>query len=87
MHMSATWTFYDGANKTTCTSFPYAFRTMFFTLKKAVEGGKKPEELTKRFRIVSPLNREYNFYRATELATQQGLLTASGEINSKEFKR
>lgn len=85
--MTVTWTFDDGVQKHPCTSFPFAFRAMFNTLKKGVEKGRSYSEMTATLQIVSPVGRVYDYQRASDLATQQGLLTPEGTINSREFKR
>lgn len=85
--MAMTWTFNDGVQKHPCTSFPFAYRMLYNSLKKGVETGKKFEEMTKVFRILSPTGKVYSYTDATSLATDQGLLTPEGTINSKEFKR
>ena len=88
-----TWIFKDGASQVTCDSFPYAFRMMFNSVKKGVESGRKYNEMVKQMSILSPAKdqhgdpRIYSYTDATEMATAQGLLTADGQINSREFKR
>jgi len=81
------WTFDDGMVKHSCTTFPFAYRMLFNSLKKGVESGKTFEEMTRRFCILSPVGTVYNYDRATSLATDTGLLTPDGTINSREFKR
>lgn len=87
------WIFKDGATQTKCTSFPYAYRLMFNTLKQGVEKGRKYEDMIKQMSIVSPQkdthgdNRVYSYASATQMATASGLLTPDGQINSREFKR
>lgn len=91
--MNAKWLFKDGATVIDCTSFPYAFRTMFNTVKKGVEKGRKFEDMVKGMSIVSPMRdrlgntKTYTYAEATEMATNTGLLTSDGQINSREFKR
>ena len=91
--MNSKWLFKDGATVIECTSFPYAFRTMFNTVKKGVEKGRKYEDMVKAMSIVSPAKdrlgntKSYNYAEATEMATNSGLLTSDGQINSREFKR
>jgi hypothetical protein len=84
---NSNWIFDDGVTKNRYTSFPYAFRTMFNAVKKGVEAGKNRSELTKKFKIISPVKRTYTYDQACSLATDQGLLTLDGQINSREFKR
>ena len=87
------WTFKDGASQFQCTSFPYAFRQMYNTIKKGVESGRKYDDMVKSMSILSPVKdqhgdpRIYSYTAAAEMATAQGLLTADGQINSREFKR
>ena len=87
------WIFKDGLTEQKCTSFPYAYRAMFNTLKKGVEGGRKYEDMTKNMVILSPQKdvhgdyRRYSYAAATEMAKSSGLLTPDGQINSREFKR
>lgn len=86
------WIFKDGATQTSCTSFPYAYRLMFTTIKKGVESGRKYNDMVKQMLIISPQKdnhgdpRKYNYAAATEMATASGLLK-DGEINSNEFKK
>ena len=89
------WIFKDGTTQIVCTSFPFAYRIMFNTLKQGVEKGRKYEDMIRQMLIISPIKdnrgtgtpRTYTYASATEMATASGLLTAEGQINSKEFKR
>ncbi len=87
------WIFKDGNNQAEYTSFPYAYRSMFNALKKGVESGRKYDDMVKQMVIIAPTKdqhgdlRQYNYADATELAKANGLLTPTGEINSREFKR
>ena len=91
--MMTEWIFKDGATQTKCTSFPYAYRLMFNTLKQGVEKGRKYEDMIKGMLIISPQKdnhgdpRTYNYASASEMAKCSGLLTPDGQINSREFKR
>ena len=85
--MNTTWIFDDGLQQHLCATFPYAFRFMYSAMKKGVEQGKSYEDMARKFRILSPTGTVYNYIRASALATQQGLLTPEGTINSREFKR
>lgn len=91
--MMTEWIFKDGATQTKCTSFPYAYRLMFNTLKQGVEKGRKYDDMIKGMLIVSPQKdnygdpRTYNYAAATDMAKASGLLTPDGQINSREFKR
>jgi hypothetical protein len=88
-----TWIFKDGLAEQKHVSFPYAYRAMFNTLKKGVEGGRKYEDMIKQMSIISPMKdahgdfRRYNYASATEMAKASGLVTAVGEINSREFRK
>jgi hypothetical protein len=87
------WIFKDGPSQVSCTSFPFAYRAMFNTLKKGVETGRKYEDMVKQMVIISPQKdqhgdlRRYSYSAATDLAKSSGLLTPDGQINSREFKR
>ena len=87
------WIFKDGLTKTSCTSFPYAYRLMFTALKKGVESGRKYNDMVKQMLIISPQldrhgdPRKYDYAAATAMATASGLLTPEGQLNSREFKR
>lgn len=88
--MNANWIFKNGVQNIDCMSFPYAFRTMFNVVRKAIADKKVVS--TKDYTILGPKNsrgdrRSYSYEDATKLATEQGLLTVDGQINSREFKR
>lgn len=91
--MQNEWIFKNGTTLTSCTSFPYAYRAMFTALKKGVEQGRKHEDMVRQMSIISPMKdthgdkRVYSYYAATSMAQNSGLLDASGQINSREFKR
>lgn len=74
------------------SSFPFAFRQMYSSVKREMEKGKNLADLTKGIQIISPLKdvhgdpRKYSYYAAIEMARDQGLLSSDGNINSKEFK-
>lgn len=87
---NANWIFKNGASSVDCTSFPYAFRAMWNTIKKGVTD-KKPVD-TSTLTILGPKNGRgertaYSYFQARKLAEDQGLLTAEEQINSREFKR
>lgn len=91
--MKSIWIFKDGyTTRIECTSFPYAFRLMYNTIKNGVKNGKSNIELTKNMSIVSPIKDIHGDYRiyyyddAVRMATNSGLLSADGQLNSKEFK-
>jgi len=81
--ITSKWIFNDGTTKMECTSFPYAFRTMYSVAKKVLSEGKS----VLGFKIVAPTGRIYSYLAAKQMAEDQGLLKADGEINSREFKR
>lgn len=85
--MATSWIFDDGFQKHPYATFPYAFRSMFNAIKKGVETGKKYDDMARTFKVYSPVGIIYSYARATELATQQGLLTPDAQINSREFRR
>ena len=93
---NATWILQDGAQRIDCTSFPFAFRTMWTMVKKETEKGNKGRnfiDMVRGISIISPMRdrngdpRTYSYSEACEMARGQGLLSAEGQINSKEFKR
>lgn len=92
--MNTKWLFKDGVTVIECTSFPYAFRTMFNTIRKGVEkGGRKYEDMVKQMFIVN-LHKDrmgdtktYSYAEAIQMAKTMDLLTPAGEINSREFRR
>jgi len=91
--MTNDWIFKDGTTQTSCTTFPYAYRAMHTALKKGVEQGRKHDDMIRRMSIISPMKdthgdkRVYSYAAATSMAQNSGLLDASGQINSREFKR
>lgn len=85
--MENSWTFYDGVNTQVFSTFPYAYRTMFLLVKQNLENGKQIDVVTKNFKIIAPTKKVYTFDQANTLATNQGLLSKDGTLNSKEFKR
>ena len=92
MNESIQWTLKTGTTTVDCPSFPYAFRAAFNSIRKASEAGQSAAALMKGISIIGPANskgerKTYSYTSATELATNQGLLTPDGQINSKEFKK
>lgn len=86
----AIWILKNNGQSIDCASFPYAFRTMHNVVRKGI-ADKKPVN-TQDLYILGPKNsrgerRTYSYTSATQLATEQGLLTPEGQINSREFKR
>jgi len=65
---------------------------MFAIAKKAVESPGSAK-VVEKLCIISPQKdahgdpRRYSYAAATEMATDSGLLTPEGTINSREFKR
>jgi len=85
--MNTTWKFYDGIQENVFTTFPFAYRALFNLVKKNLDSGKTVREITRKYKIISPVKREYSYDNATQLALEQGLLNKDGTLNSKEFKR
>ena len=86
------WILKNGVSTQEYDSFPLAYRVMFLVAKKASETGKFAE-ISKGLSIISPVTdahgdpRKYSYATATQMATDSGLLTPDGQINSREFKR
>jgi len=91
--MNAKWLLKNGATVTECTSFPYAYRTAFNLVRKAIEAKQDASALIKNLSIVSPHRdrmgetKTYSYAEATQMAEGMGLVTPDGSINSREFKR
>ena len=91
--MNNIWIFRNGVQSIECTSFPFAYRAMWYALKKNAEAGKSNAEMIKHLSIISPVKnmygqkKVYDYDEATTMATAQGLLGTDGQINSREFKR
>ena len=89
------WILKDGAKTYDCTSFPFAYRTMYNILRQGVEKGvRKHDEMVKGFAIISPMTdrstgkpKVYSFAEATQFAKDTGVLQPDGQINSREFKK
>jgi hypothetical protein len=91
--MKVKWIFKDGTRTTEFESFPFAYRAMWNTLKRGVESKtRKYEDMVKGFSITSPLKdrdghaRVYSYATATVMATDLGVLTPDGQLNSREFR-
>jgi hypothetical protein len=90
---SNTWIFKDGVSIVDCTSFPYAFRTMWNTIRKGTEKGRKVEDMIKSMSIISPIKdrngdtKKYSYAQAIDMAKNSGLLSNDGQLNTREFKR
>lgn len=90
--MTANWILKNGVQNIECSSFPYAYRAMHNMVRKAMETKQNVPELMKQLSVVGPANykgerRTYSYTAATQMARSQGLLSADGQLNSKEFKR
>ena len=88
--MNANWILKHGGQNIDCSSFPFAFRTMFNIVRKGI-ADKKPVD-TATLTIFGPKNgrgerTKYSYFSASELARQQGLLTVDDQINSREVKK
>ena len=86
------WILKNGLQSIDCSSFPYAFRTAYNIVRKAIEAKQDPTAVSKGIVILGPVDRhgdrtKYTYLAAMELAKDQGLLQADGNINSREFKR
>ena len=83
------WIFKNGTQNLDCTSFPYAFRMMHGVVRKAIADGKPVNTAT--LSILGPQTengrKTYSYHAACALATEQGLLEADGNLNSREFKK
>ena len=89
--MNNTWIFKNGTVKTVVTSFPFAYRLMFYALSTGVKAGRNHQDMAKQMSIISPLKdahgdfRTYTYSTATEMARNSNLLLPDGSINSKAF--
>jgi len=91
--MKNKWILKNGMASQEFDSFPFAFRTMFSIVKKAVES-KNSANVIGQLSIVSPIMdrstgkpKVYSYTAATQFAKDTGVLTTDGQINSREFKR
>jgi hypothetical protein len=87
-----TWIVRSGFTATECASFPYAFRTAFNIVRKALEKNQNVNSAINGIQIVGPPNgkgetMKYTYSSAVNLAKSMGLLLPDGTINQKEFKR
>ncbi len=90
--MNAMWILKNGAARTECASFPFAFRTAFGLIRKAIEAKQDASAVMRNISIVGPPNPKgerttYSYASAKQMAEGMGLLTPEGTINSREFKR
>lgn len=86
------WILKNSGQSIDCTSFPTAFRTAFNLVRVAGSTGKSPTSVINGITIIGPANskgerNKYTYASAVELAKDQGLVTADGTINSREFKK
>ncbi len=89
---NANWILKNGLQSIDCSSFPYAFRTAYNIVRKAIEAKQDPTTVSKGLTILGPIDRhgdrtKYSYLAAMDLAKDQGLLQNDGNINSREFKR
>lgn len=90
--MNANWILKNGAQRTECASFPFAFRTAFNLIRKAIEAKQDASAIMRNLSIVGPPGPRgerttYSYASAKEMAEGMGLLSPEGQINSREFKR
>ena len=92
----AKWILKDGAKRIECTSFPYAFRSLWGIRHKGLnpkEGEPKRElnEMMKSLSIIgpvgTPMEKTLSFTAAVQKARECSLLDNEGNINGREFKR
>lgn len=92
MNNTTKWILKDGAIKTDCSSFPFAYRTMSNIIRKGVETGRKFDDMSKTITITGPIAPgakavTYSYATAKQKALDQGLIDIEGQINAKEFKK
>lgn len=91
--MKQIWKFKDGVGAVECTSFPFAFRTMYNTIQKGLKTGRAIADMERKMSIVSPHRgqrgeiQKYSYAEAMEMARTIGLLNSEGELNRREFRR
>ncbi len=91
-NMKTNWILNNGSQKIDCASFPYAFRTAFNIVRKTIDAKLDPTKVINGLSIVGPPNsrgerKTYDYAAATQMATDQGLLTPEGNIRGAEFKK
>ena len=90
--MNENWILKNGGETIPCASFPFAFRTMYNIVRKASEQKNgQVASVIKGLSIKGPPNlrgdrKDYSYREASELATEQGLLTVDGTINGGAMK-
>ena len=91
--MNSNWILKNGLETIPCSTFPFAYRTMYNIVRKASETkGGNVASVMKGLSLQGPVTprgdrRNYTYASATQLATDNGLLTPDGQINSREFKK
>ena len=73
-------------------SFPLAYRSMYQTLKRGVEKGRKYADMIKCMTITGPIapgakSNTYSYAVATQKAKDMRLVTAEGQLDNYEFKK
>lgn len=86
------WIVRSGIQAIECTSFPYAFRSAYNFVRKAVENNQNLSKVINGIEIVGPPNGKgdlmrYNYAKALDLAKSMGLVLPDGTLNQKEFKK
>lgn len=90
--MKVKWIFTDGSTVLPYDSFPFAYRAMYNTLKVGVEKGRKYADMVKSMTITGPVApgikaQTMGYATATQKAKDAGIMTAEGQLNSREFRR
>lgn len=73
------WTYFNGEKYVECTSFPSAFKKLYYEYKKINVGS--------RLKIISPFKRTYTFDDAFRLAEDQGLLDKMGNLKQGAYRK
>lgn len=92
MKINSTWILKNGDQVTECTSFPYAYRAAYNIVRKTIEAKQNAGPVMQKISITGPPNlkgerKTYSYASATQMAQNTGLLTADGNIESREFKK
>lgn len=90
--MNSNWILKNGTQSIDCSSFPYAFRTAYNLIRKAIEAKQNVSSVINGISIVGPPNAKgerttYSYDKAKQMAEGMGLLSSDGQINGREFKR
>jgi len=88
----AKWILNSSNESIDCASFPYAFRTAYNLVRKAIETKGNVSSVMNGISILGPANtrgerKKYSYSSATQLAMNSNLLTPDGSINSKAFNK